>query len=67
MTSAKHFDRSRKLGRPPKPEDEVRNHRVVSFITEAERQKLKDLEDQSGKSLSAVVHDLLAQKLADLP
>lgn len=53
----------RRLGRPPKPLDEVRSRRVVSFVTRDELDSLTELADIRGESLSAVVHRILRSAL----
>jgi hypothetical protein len=50
--------RSRR-GRPPEPLETVRSHRVVSYLTSAEFRALSLVADREGKSLSAVVHEIL--------
>ncbi|MDH3814925.1 MAG: hypothetical protein OEV48_10585 [Acidobacteriota bacterium] len=52
-----------KLGRPPKPRDEVRSVRIVSFVTRGEFDSLLELADDRGKSVSAVVHRILRSAL----
>ena len=56
------LSRSR-LGRPPKPRDEVRSERVVSFVTRGEFDSLTELADIRGESVSAVVHSILRSAL----
>jgi len=53
-----------RFGRPPKPRDEVRSERVVSFVTPAELDALNELADGRGESLSAVIHGILLSALA---
>jgi len=53
----------RKLGRPPKPRDEVRSERVVSFVTRSEFDALTELADIRGESVSAIVHRILRSAL----
>jgi hypothetical protein len=38
----------------------VRPNRVVTFVTDSEFERLNELAETTGKSLSALVHDLLA-------
>ncbi len=52
------IQRSRR-GRPPEPPETVRSHRVVSYLTSAEFRALSLVADREGKSLSAVVHEIL--------
>jgi hypothetical protein len=53
----------RKFGRPPKPRDEVRSERVVSFVTRYEFDTLLELADGRGESVSAAVHRILRSAL----
>jgi hypothetical protein len=55
----------RKLGRPPKPREEVRSQRVVSFVTRNEFDSLTDLAGGRGESVSAVVHRILSSELVE--
>lgn len=52
-------DRPR-LGRPPSASEIVRNKRVVTFVTKSELAKLESMIGLEGKSLSEVVHRILA-------
>jgi len=54
----------RRFGRPPKPRDEVRSERVVSFVTPAELDALNGLADDRGESLSSLIHRILLSALA---
>ena len=54
-----------KLGRPPKPRDEVRSERVVSFVTRGEFDALCELANDRGESISAVIHLILSSALAE--
>ena len=54
-----------RLGRPPKPRDELRSERVVSFVTQGEFDALCELADDRGESISAVVHLILSSALAE--
>jgi hypothetical protein len=60
-----------RFGRPPKPRDEVRSERVVSFVTRHEFESLLEMANDSGESVSAVVHRILRMELLkenrDLP
>ena len=55
----------RKLGRPPKPRDEVRSERVVSFVTRSEFDALTKLADIRGESVSATIHRMISSTLAE--
>jgi hypothetical protein len=52
-------ERISRRGRPPEPPETVRSHRVVSYLTSAEFRALSLVADREGKSLSAVVHEIL--------
>ena len=54
-----------KLGRPPKPRDELRSERVVSFVTRGEFDVLCELANDRGESISAVIHLILSSALAE--
>ena len=54
----------KRRGRPPGPAHKARPHRVVTFVTGRELERLRQLMGQGDRSLSAVVHDLLALALA---
>lgn len=47
------------MGRPPKPPEELRSHRVVTFLTEADWSALHRQAEVDGQSLSATAHRLL--------
>ena len=51
------------MGRPAMPVDEVRSHRIVTFMTEGEYEALQTIADESDSSLSIVVHRVLADYL----
>jgi hypothetical protein len=53
----------RRRGRPPKPRDQVRSERIVSFVTRDELAVLADLADAREESVSAVVHQILRSAL----
>jgi hypothetical protein len=57
--------RESRLGRPPLPRDLARSERVVSFVTPAELDALREHADASGMSVSAVVHQILGSSLAE--
>ena len=54
-----------RLGRPPKPRDEVRSERVVSFVTRGEFDVLCELANDRGESISAMIHRILSSALAE--
>jgi len=54
-----------RLGRPPKPRDEVRSERVVSFVTRGEFDTLCELANDRGESISATIHLILSSALAE--
>lgn len=45
------------------PEDEVRSHRIVTFMTEGEYGALQEIADDMDSSLSTMVHGVLLQYL----
>ena len=49
----------RRLGRPPGTPESVRRNRVVTLMTDAESEKLTKIADKEGKSVSALVHEVL--------
>ncbi len=51
------------MGRPPQPTKTARRNRVVTLVTDAELKKLLALADDEDRSLSAVVHQILANHL----
>jgi len=53
-----------RFGRPPKPRDEARSERVVSFVTRAELDALNQLAEEREQSLSALIHGILLSALA---
>jgi len=64
MKDVSNISNRRRLGRPPKPRDEVRSERIVSFVTRGEFDALMDLADARDESVSAVVHRILRSALA---
>lgn len=59
-------ERNSVRGRPTEPLETVRSHRIVSYLTGSEFQALSRIADREGKSLSAVVHEILVSAV-DLP
>ncbi len=51
------------MGRPPLNPEEVRNNRIVTFVTNREMMKLERIAEQEGRSLSATVHHILSKFL----
>ena len=51
--------RYRRLGRPPGTPESVRRIRVVTLMTDAESEKLTKIAGKQGKSVSALVHEVL--------
>jgi hypothetical protein len=45
------------------PEDEVRSHRIVTFMTEGEYGVLQEIADNNDSSLSTMVHGVLVEYL----
>jgi hypothetical protein len=52
-------------GRPPIPETEARNHRLVALVTQLEFEEIKKLAEQKRQSISKTAHDLLRAGLAN--
>ena len=50
-------------GRPPLPREVARSERVVTLVTEREKESLQKLAAAQSLSLSAVCHHLIAQGL----
>jgi hypothetical protein len=50
-------------GRPPKPPEEVRIRRTVTFLTENEYSKLVEIARRNDMSISALAHKLLIQSM----
>lgn len=55
----------RRLGRPPKPPDEVRSRRVVSFVTRDQFNSLVTMAENRGESVSAAIHRILSSNLME--
>jgi hypothetical protein len=53
----------RRLGRPPNAPESVRHKRVVTLTTDAEFEKLTKIAEESGKSVSAMVHEIISRYL----
>lgn len=51
------------LGRPPKPTEEARSRRTVTFLTDSEYHKLVDIAQRNKLSISAAAHKLLLQSI----
>ena len=51
------------MRRPPKPSDAVRPNRLVTYISDAELERLESIADEKGTSLSGVAHAILARNL----
>ena len=65
MTDKSNRSTRPRLGRPPKPRDEVRSERVVSFVTRRDFDTLSELANQRGESISAVIHLILSSALVE--
>ncbi len=65
MTEIEERTIRQRLGRPPKPQDEVRSERVVSFVTRRESEALAQLADSRQTSVSAVIHLILSAKIGE--
>jgi hypothetical protein len=54
---------SMRRGRPPKPAEEARSRRTVTFLTEGEYSRLVDIAREENMSISAMAHKLLSQAI----
>jgi hypothetical protein len=52
-----------KFGRPPLAPENLRNNRVVTFVTNAELQQLNELISVQNASLSSLCHRILSDYL----
>jgi len=52
------------MGRPPLGKDEVRNQRVVTFVTQKQMTRLNMLKEERNTSLSALCHSIITDYLA---
>ena len=53
-------------GRPTRASDEARSHRVVTFVTTWEQEGLEQIAQEEERSLSAVVHRIIAYYLRNV-
>ena len=53
-------------GRPTGASDEARSNRVVTFVTDWELEGLEQIAQEEERSLSAVVHRIIAQYLRNI-
>ena len=51
------------MGRPPKSEEEVRSHRVVSHLTAAEHEELERRAARQGVRVGEIAREILARVL----
>ena len=65
MTDTSNGSIRPRLGRPPKPREEVRSERVVSFVTRGDFDVLCELANDREESISAVIHLILSSALAE--
>jgi len=52
-----------RFGRPPRPPDEVRSQRLVTYVTLPQLRELQLSADEQGKSLSGVVYEILSEAI----
>lgn len=50
-------------GRPPLPKGQVCEHRVVTFLNDGVRQRVSDLANRDGKSISQTCRDLITSAI----
>ena len=55
--------KSRRLGRPPLPSEEVRSKRVVTFVTQDEYARLNSMAHADNKSISSLCHTMIGRSL----
>ena len=53
-------------GRPPQPRDMARRNRVTTFLTDDEFEKLERAAEETDKSLSAALYQLVTRALKRL-
>lgn len=51
------------MGRPRTPTDVARRNRVVTLVTDSEFEQLKTVAADTGRSVSAVVHQVISRFL----
>jgi molybdopterin-guanine dinucleotide biosynthesis protein A len=51
------------MGRPAHSKDVARPHRVVTFVTEAQSERLKEIAQGDDRSLSAVIYRIISHYL----
>ncbi len=56
----------RKRGRPGQAPEKARSNRVVTFVTGGELEDLEQIAQEEDRSLSAVVHRIIAQHLKNI-
>ena len=61
--SAKNRESDRRGGRLRISAETRRPHRVVTFVTDAELEQLEDLASRHERSLSAIVHRMIAAQI----
>ena len=66
-SSDKKRETAKRRGRPPSPPGVSRNHRVVTFVTDAEYQRLHELAHAQDETLSMATYKLLAKELNSTP
>ena len=52
-----------RFGRPPRPPDEVRSERLVTYVTRPQLKELRSRAEHQGKSLSRLVYELLSDAI----
>lgn len=52
-----------RLGRPPAPKEEVRSNRIVTFLTDQQLAKLRELAERDRTSLSRACYRVLRRHL----
>ncbi|MEP5566460.1 MAG: hypothetical protein ABJN62_01375 [Halioglobus sp.] len=52
-----------RFGRPPKPAEEARSRRTVTFLTQLEYSRLENIARRNKMSISSAAHHLLVQSI----
>jgi len=52
-----------RMGRPPKPDDEVRRHRVVAHLSDLEHEELERRAQQRGVRVGEIAREILERVL----
>ena len=53
----------KRMGRPPKPAEQVRRNQVGTTVTDAEKARLEGIADDRGVPVSVVIYELIRRVL----